>query len=177
MIRLIATRIYQGASVRCGFAAVAGQLDVPLLAGGRLGEDLAALNPYFLELLAATGGASALPGPIDPRRVEHPRAAAGLVVAWLAAQLQNLAGASVRHIDVACGGSGEIVALSGYESPEFAHEAMRRACMIFDDAWEAVVAEKSPAARADAAAARAGGVVLEQRIAGNDHRLLVVGGD
>ncbi len=90
-------------------------------------DRIAALQPYFAGVLPDLADPEFLYLPVQPTLGSDPPAALAMTLAWLTAQLQNLGNGCVSEFALARTADGEVLALSGYQVPEVAVQAMQMA--------------------------------------------------
>ncbi|MCE9640664.1 MAG: ATP-grasp domain-containing protein [Betaproteobacteria bacterium] len=101
-------------------------------------DRIAALPPYFSQVLPELAGTGFLPALERARLPPEPPAALGMTLAWLTAQLQNAGCGCVNDAAYARAANGDVLALSGYQVPEVAAQAMQLACAFIAAGWEAL---------------------------------------
>ena len=128
--RLSRTQLFAGLNIHCGFPAIAGHIEYIAGSAALTVDAITALQPYLLNVAPELSTEAYLP-PLATLELPHdPFSALGLTLAWLTAGLQNLANACVSDIAIDGTANENVVALSGYQLPEVAAQAMQLACAI-----------------------------------------------
>ncbi len=130
MLRVVEAKVFIGRNLFCPYPAIAGRLafDEPPAEGLSVDSDaiqirLRALISALVETVPASALPSANPG-------GDQRETSAQLVAWLAAELQNLARAGVTDYGVGVGPGGALHALCAYQEPTVGRIAMTLAGRI-----------------------------------------------
>lgn len=135
-IRLGDVSIYTGRNIHCGFPAIAGGVEcVPVPSA----DTIAAAQRSLIRLLPELASAEFVPAPDLSSLASDAPAALGATLAWLTAQLQNLGNGCVSEVGISRAAAGGVIALSGYQIPEVAAQAMQLATALIAACCAAVV--------------------------------------
>ena len=130
MLRVVEIKVFIGRNLFCPYPAIVGRLafDGPVADGS--GVNSAAIQVRLRALIS--GLVEAVPASVLPpaRQSDDRRETTAGLVAWLAADLQNLAKAGVADFGVAAGAGGALHALSAYQEPTVGRIAMTLAGRI-----------------------------------------------